>query len=69
VAGSSGHDNKFSGAIKGGEFFEQLSNYLLTQEEVHYMELVKFSLFICGLFNDAVSSSDNIASNDGMVDE
>jgi hypothetical protein len=26
-------------------------------------------LFICGLFNDAVSSSDHTASNDGMINE
>jgi hypothetical protein len=28
-----------------------------------------FALFICGLFNDAVSSSDYIASNDMVISE
>jgi hypothetical protein len=29
----------------------------------------KFFLFVCGLFNDAVSSTHSVASNDGMINE
>jgi hypothetical protein len=31
--------------------------------------IVRNLLYICGLFNDAVSSSDYIASRDGIINE
>jgi hypothetical protein len=31
--------------------------------------MVYLFLFVCGLFNDAVSSSDYVASNDRMINE
>jgi hypothetical protein len=50
-----------------GKFTEerQISMDILYEQEEHYIRL----LFILGLLNDVVGSSDYIESNDNMINE
>jgi hypothetical protein len=52
MEGSCERDNDPSGSIKYGEFLEQLSLQLASQDGFCCMELVRYDLF-----NDAVKSS------------
>jgi hypothetical protein len=42
VAGSCGHGNEPSGCINGGEFIDQLSVLLASQEELSSVDLVRY---------------------------
>jgi hypothetical protein len=44
VAGPCEHSDEPSGCIKGGEFFDQLSDSLTSQEGFCFMELLSYAL-------------------------
>jgi hypothetical protein len=68
VAVSCGYDNEPWGSIEDGEMLDQLSNfYVINRDSAPWILFIY--LFICGLFNDAVSSSDLMQSNGRIIVE